>query len=171
MRYGMLFLFLLAALTGCAHISHHDPETGLEVSYTGGAHGAVELVHATDVRSYDLAKHAMDEGMSTSLARDADGDVRFNAGYGYGGYYPGGNVGGYAPGNVGYIPGQGFMVGPSVRTLTPLATTTVVTGVPQSQVTSEAIVPCPVGHAPTTSAEQAACTAAAVLALTESRVK
>ncbi len=33
MRYGIvMFLFLLAALTGCAHISHQDPQTGLEAA-------------------------------------------------------------------------------------------------------------------------------------------
>ena len=111
-----IILFLLAALTGCAHISHQDPQTGLEVTYTGSAHGAVALVQATDGRPYDMASEAMDKGMSTSLSRDADGDVRFNAGYGY---TPGGSVGGYAAPNTGFVPGQGFVTGPPTSSLPP----------------------------------------------------
>ncbi|MCR4313970.1 MAG: hypothetical protein NUV84_01845 [Candidatus Uhrbacteria bacterium] len=174
MLYGILFL--VVALEGCAHISHQDPQTGLELNYTGPAHGAVELVRATDERPYDLASEAMDKGLSTSLARDADGDVRFNAGYGYAGYTSGGNVGGFAPArtNTRYIPGQGFVVDPQVgSTLPALATPPVVTGMPttQSATGGGAIVPCPKNRVPATSAEQAACAAEGVLALTQSRVR
>ncbi len=161
-----IILFLLAALTGCAHISHQDPQTGLEVTYTGSAHGAVALVQATDGRPYDMASEAMDKGMSTSLSRDADGDVRFNAGYGY---TPGGSVGGYAAPNTGFVPGQGFVTGPPTSSLPPLATTVVATGVPQAG--SQPIVQCPEGRERLTVAEQAACTEAAVDALYRHRTK
>lgn len=153
MRYGILFL--LATIAGCAHVSHKDPETGLEVTYTGSANGATELVEAVNERPYDLTEQAMDKGMNTTLVRDADGDIRFNAGYGYT-YAPSGNVGGYAPANTGYIPGQGFVVGPPVSTLPPLATTVVTTGVLPS-IQSGGIAICPTDRAPATSAEQAAC--------------
>lgn len=165
-RFFVLTLTLLVALTGCAHISHQDPETGLEVTYSGPTGGAVALVHAIDPRLYDLADEAMNNGMSTSLARDADGDVRFNAGYGYSGYVPGGNVGGFAPArtNTRYIPGQGFVVDPQVgSTLPALATPPVVIGFPPGRQTQGimtgggAIVPCPIDRRPVTVAEQAAC--------------
>lgn len=168
MRYGILFL--LATITGCAHIEHQDPQTGLEVTYTGSARGAVDLVHATDPRSYDLASKAMDKDMATSLARDADGDVRFNAGYGYGWYYDG-SVVGYAPGNVGFIPGQSFVTGPQVSTLPPLATSVVATGVPSTQATGGAIVPCPTDRVPTGDAERLACVEDELGSLTRNRTK
>lgn len=172
MRYSIAFvLFLLAALTGCAHISHKDPKSGLEVSYTGSARGAVDIVYATDPRAFDLASKAVDKGMPTSLARDADGNVRFNAGYSYDGYYPGGLVGGYAPANTRYIPGHGFVVDPSVSTLPPLPTSVVVTGVPQTQTSGGAIEPCPTDHAPTTTAQQAACAMDGVKSLTRNRTR
>ncbi len=167
MRYGILFLF--AALNGCAHMSHKDPESGLEVSYTGPARGAVDLVHATDPRPYDLVEEA--GGMATSLVREADGDVRFSSGYGYT-YSTGAiSVGGYAPPNTGFIPGQGFVTGPPVSALPPLATTAVPTGVFNTQATGGAIVPCPTDRLPQTVPEQAACAAAGVRSLTQNRTK
>lgn len=155
MQYDMLFLFPLAALIGCAHISHQDPQTRLEITNTGSAHdsahGAVEPVQATDPRSYKTVEQT---------------------------YVPGGSVWGYAPGNVGYVPGQGFVTGSPVSTLPPLATLNVVTALPsghQTQVTpingEQAIVACPKNRPPKTVAEQAACAVAGVLALTESRTK
>lgn len=162
MRYGILFLF--AALNGCAHMSHKDPESGLEVSYTGPARGAVDLVHATDPRPYDLVEEA--GGMATSLVREADGDVRFSSGYGYT-YSTGAiSVGGYAPPNTGFIPGQGFVTGPPQSGLPPLAT--MVAGVPQ---TGQGIVPCPMDRHPATVPEQAACAASGVESLTRNRTK
>lgn len=167
MRYGMLFLVTVATLAGCAHVSHQDLETGLEVTYTGPAKGAVDIVHATDSRPYDMASKAMDKGMTTSLAREADGDVRFNGGYGY--TYGATSVGGYAPANTGYVPGQGFVTGPPQSGLPPLATT-VVSGAPQGS-TSAGLVPCPTDRSPTTSAEQDACTYAGVRVLAKTRSK
>ena len=171
MRY--VHLIVLVALTGCAHLSHQDPQTGLEVTYTGSANGAVKLVRATDPRPYDLASKAVDKGMSTSLTRDADGDVRFTAGYGYT-YASGSSFGpggvGYAPANTGYIPGQGFVVGPRQSTLPPLATS-VVTVAPGTQANGGAIVPCPKDRVPATVSEQAACTTDGVLSLTRNRTK
>lgn len=169
---------LLVALAGCATIKTAAREDGTTVSYVGTAEGAQKVLSATDERPYALADKAMgladkavDKGMSTSLARDADGDVRFTAGYGYSGYNPGGSVGGYAPGNVGYVPGQGFVVGSRVSSLPPLATTSMVTGVPTTQ-TSGAIVPCPPrGQVRRTVAEQAACNEAAIDALYQARTK
>ncbi|TAL50725.1 hypothetical protein EPN81_01960 [Patescibacteria group bacterium] len=157
MRYSIPFLFMVAvvALAGCTTLHHQDPKTGLEVTYTGPASDAVELVHATDPRPFEMAQQAMEEGMVTSLARDADGDVRFQAGYPYSGYSLGGNVGGYAQGNVGFVPGQGFVVGPPISTLPPLSTQVVV-GV-SAQTGDGAIVPCPKDRKPRTVAEQAAC--------------
>lgn len=167
---SIVALSLFAALTGCAHISHQDPQTGLEVTYTGPAGGAVALVHATDPRPYDMADEAMDKGMSTSLSREADGDVRFSAGYGY--TYGATSVGGYAAPNTGYIPGQGFVTGPPQSSLPPLATSVVTTGVPTTQpATGGAIVPCPTDRLPQTVAEQSACAAAGVRSLTQNRTK
>lgn len=170
MNRFFLTLTLFVVFTGCARMSHKDLESGLEISYTGPTRGAVELVRVADPRAFDLAYKAMDEGMSTSLAREADGDVRFSAGYGYSGYYPGGNVGGYAPANTSWVPGQGFVVGPTMSTLPPLATSVVVTGVP-NQSTGGAIVPCPEDRLPATVAEQAACASRGVKALTQNRTK
>lgn len=181
MRYGIVMsLFLVATLAGCAHISHQDPQTGLELNYTGPAHGAVELVRATDERPYDLAEEAVDKGMGTSLVRAADGDVRFNAGYGYAGYISGGNVGGFAQArtNTRYIPGQGFVVDPQVgSTLPVLAMPPVVIGLPPGRQTQGimtgggAIVPCPTDRLPATVAEQSACAAAGVRSLTQNRIR
>lgn len=181
MRF-LLFLIAVATLAGCATLRHQDPQTGLVIEYSGPAHGAAELVHATDSRPFGLAQQAMDNGMSTSLARDADGDVRFNAGYGYSlGYTSGGNVGGFIPArtNTRYVPGQGFVVDPQVgSTLPVLATPPVVTQLPpgrQTQVTTtsggQAIVPCPKDRDPRTVAEQAACTSIDVDSLYQHRVK
>lgn len=168
MRYGILSL--IAALAGCAHVSHQDLETGLEVEYTGSAHGATAIIEATDPRPYDLAEDAVDKGMSTSLVRDADGDVRFSAGFGY--TYGATSVGGYASGNVGYIPGQGFVTSSPISTLPPLATTVVATGVPSTQpATGGAIVPCPTDRPSLNVPEQAACAAAGVRSLTRNLVK
>ena len=168
MRYGILFLIVVATPLGCATLNHQAPRTGLEVTYTGPPRGAAELVHATDPRPFELASQAMDKGMSTSLVREKDGDVRFTAGYGYT-YANGGNVGGYVPPNTGYIPGQGFVVGPPRSTLPPLATSVVTTGAP-TQI-GGAIVPCPKDRLPTTDSEQAACAADGVLSLTRNRTK
>lgn len=170
MNRFLLTLSLLASLTGCATLSHQDPKTGLEITYTGSAHGAARLVHATDPRSFDLAEQAMDKGMATSLTRKKNGDVRFSAGYGNVGYYPTGSVGGYAPANTGYIPGQGFVTGPPQSMLPPLATTVVTTGVPTQSI-GGAIVPCPTDRERQTVAEQAACAEEAVDALYRHRTK
>lgn len=171
---SIIALVLFAALAGCVTLHHQDPQTGLELTYTGGADGAVELVRATDPRAFDLANKAMDEGMSTSLDREADGDVRFNASYGYSAYNTTGatSVGGYAAPNTVYIDGQGFVTSPPGSTLPQLATT-VVTGVPPTQTTATggAIVPCPTGRSPATDAEQAACAYSGVLSLTANRVR
>ena len=121
---------------------------------------------ATQAERVAETSEAMDKGMSTSLSRDADGDVRFNAGYGY---TPGGSVGGYAAPNTGFVPGQGFVTGPPTSSLPPLATTVVATGVPQAG--SQPIVQCPEGRERLTVAEQAACTEAAVDALYRHRTK
>ncbi len=101
--------------------------------------------------------------MNTSLVREADGDVRFSSGYGYT-YSTGGSVGGYAPPNTGFIPGQGFVTGPPQSGLPPLAT--MVAGVPQ---TGQGIVPCPMDRHPATVPEQAACAASGVESLTRNR--
>lgn len=164
---------LLVALTGCATVHHTDPSHGLEVSYTGSAHGAAALIEATDdtdEHAMKLAGEALDKGMSTSVRITSDGDISVGAGYGYT-YGATGSVGGYAPGNTGYIPGQGFVTGPPMSTLPPLATSVVATGVPQSQATGGAIVPCPVDRLPATVAEQSACAAAGVRSLTQNRTK
>ncbi|MBI4435114.1 hypothetical protein HY630_00430 [Candidatus Uhrbacteria bacterium] len=166
-----MFLSLIAALTGCATINQVDPKTGYGVTYTGSAHGAAVVLRASDERPYDLASEAMDKGMSPNLGLDADGDVRFQAGYGYSGYGLGGSVGGYAPANTGYIPGQGFVVGPTVSALPPLAVPVVTTGTSSSPVTGQAIVPCPKDRLPQTVPEQAACAAAGVRSLTQNRTK
>jgi hypothetical protein len=157
MRYG-IHVFLLAALAGCAHISRQDQQTGLELTYTGPAKGAVAIVSATDPRLYDLAQKAMDKGMAPSLIRDADGDVRFSAGYGYPPYL-GGNVGGYAAPNTGFIPGQGFVVGAPQSHLPPLATSVVTTDGSTKQGN---LVVCPEGRSPSGQAEMTACTYAAL---------
>lgn len=170
MRYGILFMSVVfAALQGCAHISHQDPQTGLEVTYTGPAQGATALIEAVDDRPYDLAETAMDKGMATSLSRDEDG-VRFSAGYGYT-HSAGGSVGGYAAPNTGYIPGQGFVTGPPQSSLPLLATSVVRTGVPTLHAGDQPIVPCPTDRDPTTVPEQAACAAAGVISLSRHRSK
>ena len=170
-RLLTLFVLLAVALSGCATVRLTDPKSGVQVSYIAGSHNAVEFVHAMDERPYELASEAIDNGMSTSLAREGDGDVRFSAGYGYSGYGSSGSVGGYAAPNTGFIPGQGFVTGPPVSTLPPLATSVVVTGVPQTQATGQAIVPCPTDRLPQSVPEQAACAAAGVRSLTQNRTK
>lgn len=172
MRYVILFLIAVVALAGCATVHHTDPNHGLEVTYTGPAHGAAALIEATndtDEHALKLAGDAVDKGMSTSV-RITDDSVSISAGYGY---VPGqgGSVGGFAQANTGFIPGQGFVTGPPQSSLPPLATSVVVTGVPNAQATGGAIVPCPTDRLPQTVPEQAACAAAGVKSLTQNRTK
>lgn len=160
-----IFMFIAVLMGGCATVQHKDPETGLEVTYTGGVHGAVEVVRATDGRPYDLAETAMDKGMATSLARDTDGDVRFSAGYGYAPGVPGTSPGGYAAPTTGYVPGYGWVSTGQTGGLPPLVGPTT-TG--QSPVTTgQGLVPCPRGRPPANVAEQAACAADGIEALSD----
>jgi len=157
---NMFLVFLFAILTaGCATVRHVNPETGLEVTYSGTAHGAATVVHAADSRPFNLADKALDKGVPVSLVRDAEGDVRFSAGQSYS--YGSGQQTGYAPGTVTYVPGVGLVsTGAPASGLPTLATpsnTPITSGVPGAQSSSVAIVPCPMNRSVLTVAEQSAC--------------
>ena len=150
-----ILILVALALTGCATV-HKQLADGTTVAYTGGAQGAVKVLDASNERPYDLASEAMDNGMSTTLQTR---DTRFTAGYGYGVTNPSA-PGGYAPGTVTYVPGQGVVRTRAMETLPPLATTTVVTGIPpgqRQQSLSLTTTGCPEGREPIGTDEIAQC--------------
>ncbi len=136
---------------GCATLTKVDPQSGLEINYTGPARGAAELARATDARPYTLVQKAMDKGMSTTLHH---GDTRFTAGVFYG--EAGGSVGGYAAPTVTYD-GRGFVRTGRSGGLPPLTIPRSETHAAGLSSGESPIVECPKDRAPETVAEQAAC--------------
>jgi hypothetical protein len=154
-------IFFLSMMMGCATLTKVDPQSGLQVNYTGPARGAVELVRVTDSRPYTLAEKAMEKGMATTLRH---GDTRFTAGGSYD--EEDGSVGGYAAPTVTYGKGGFTQTGRSSG----LPSLTVpVRAVDQS--TEDPIVECPKNRAPRTVPEQAACAMMGVETLVELREK
>ncbi|PJE76444.1 hypothetical protein COV05_04540, partial [Candidatus Uhrbacteria bacterium CG10_big_fil_rev_8_21_14_0_10_48_16] len=150
-----ILILVALALTGCATV-HKSLEDGTTVTYNGHARGAATVLDASNERPYDLAETAMDNGMATSLQTR---DTRFTAGYGVQGYGST-SVGGYAPGTVTYMPGQGVVRTGAMETLPTLATTTVVTGIPpgqRQQSLSLTTTGCPEGREPIGTDEIAQC--------------
>lgn len=146
-----ILILIAMTLTGCATV-HKTLEDGTTVTYNGHARGAATVLDAANERPYDLADTAMDKGMNTSLQTR---DTRFTAGYGV----PNSSAsGGYAPGTVTYVPGQGVVRTGAMESLPTLATTTVVTGIPPSQsLALPATTGCPEGREPIGTDEVARC--------------
>lgn len=159
----LIVRILVVALTaGCATMHKSDRETGLEIEYNGSARGASRLIHATDRRPYALASDAMARGMAPHLESEANGNVRFSAGWGYMGYMSGGVVSGFMPPTVAFIPGYGFVPRPVMSALPPLASQQPVVVDATGVTSGEEIVPCPRDRAPANVQEQSACNDASI---------
>lgn len=161
----LMFLFVFCSwMMGCATLTKVDPQSGLQVNYTGPARGAADLVRATDGRPYTLAEKAIDKGMPTTLRH---GDTRFTAGVFSGG--DGVSVGGYVAPTVTYGKGGFTQTGRSsgLPPLTAPDRSSVRTADPSSG--GNSIVECPKDRAPKNVAEQAACAMMGVETLVELR--
>src|SRR3989339_922932 len=151
LRLKLVPIFFLSMM-GCATLTKLDSQSGLEINYTGPAHGAADLVRATDSHPYALAEKAIDKGMPMTLHH---GDTRFTAGVFSGEY--GSLVGGYAAPTVTYGNGGFIQTGRSSG-LPPLVTPTRTVIHPTAgSSAADPIVECPKDRAPSTVAEQAAC--------------
>ncbi|MBI2473447.1 hypothetical protein HYV70_02755 [Candidatus Uhrbacteria bacterium] len=143
-------IFFLSMI-GCATLTKVDPQSGLQVNYTGPARGAADLVRATDARPYLLAETAVKKGISITLHH---GDTRLTTGVFQ--EEVGESAGGYAAPTVTYD-GRGFVRTGRSGGLPPLAPARTVVGSANQSSSGDPIVECPKDRAPKTVAEQAAC--------------